>query len=200
VLVATLATGCGPGRLSLTPSDGAVDADDYPHLLERWTRSGRAYQQFESRIFVHATYCSLPFRQGYVARRAAFLGWPPARAKQEMQRERDDHAEYHTFVLAVFTHQWSWNDLDSEHSIWQLWLEGTPGRRVPPASVQRVRRKLPEVRALFPHATRFFEVYRVRFPKADVEGRPVLAPSPQKITVLVTGSRGSVALHWQVAP
>ncbi|MBI5560726.1 MAG: hypothetical protein HY883_05570, partial [Deltaproteobacteria bacterium] len=52
--------GCAPKPSSLSPQP------DYYQTLNRWTTGKKVFDGMESRLYIYATYKSLPYRKAYV--------------------------------------------------------------------------------------------------------------------------------------
>src|SRR5450432_3052938 len=58
-VAAIAASGCGgPAKVSLTQGSREYVASDYPQVLQRWTRDGQLYNEFDSPLTVTATFNS----------------------------------------------------------------------------------------------------------------------------------------------
>ncbi len=191
---------CRPVPLRLLPPDRDISASEYGRVRDAWTRKDRAYEQFESRIFACATYRSLAFRAAETAFLAREQHWPATQRAARWQEEQADHAQAHEFVLAVFTHQWAWNDFAESDSVWKIWLETDPDTRVAPLSVVRAPGRRAELEALYPCVRPFYEAYVVRFPVTTAAGQPLFGPGLRAFTLRIAGVRGQVAMTWPIQP
>lgn len=212
-LLALLATACGPSRLRLAPPETGYGPDDYGDVRDEWTRDAADYHNIiEGRLFVSATYHSPAFRAAWLQRAEEVFGWDgAARVRAEKELEAESRSWY-TFFLAVSTHDWRWNRLDSEESIWHLWLEDDAGRKVEAARIERLTAKRGELEAFYPFLDPFHEAYLVRFPRPggpaseELGEKPVGGPLPRiepgarGFTLIVTGAPAGIELSWDLAP
>lgn len=210
-LLLLAAAACGPSRLRLQPPETGFGPDDYGDVRDDWTRTAVDYHNIiEGRLSVGATYHSPAFRTAWLARAEQVFGWDgAARARAEKEQETDSRAWY-TFFVAVATHDWRWNRLDSPESIWHVWLEDDAGRKVEAVQIERLRDKRGELEAFYPFLDPFHEAYLVRFPrpggpaaeeaeKAVGGPLPRIEPGTRGFTLLVTGAPAGIELSWELA-
>ena len=67
-----------------------------------------------------------------------------------------------------------------------------------PASF-KTRDSSPAVAAIFPYVDRFDDLYMVRFPLVDAEGRSFLAPGPEPLRLEVKRALADCSLSWTLA-
>ena len=203
---------CGPSRLRLAPPETGYGPDDFSDVRDDWTRDAQDYHNIiEGRLFVSATYHAPAFRAAWLQKAEQVFGWDgAARARAEKESEEEARAWY-TFFLAVATHDWQWNRLDSKESIWHVWLEDDAGRKVAAASIERLTRKRGELAAFYPALDSFREAYLVRFPRPDGPSAaeaekeltgplPRIEPGTRSFSLVVTGAPAGITLTWELAP
>jgi len=206
------AAACGPGRLPLRPPETGYGPEDYGDVRDDWTRRAEDYHNIiEGRLFISATFFSPAFRAAWLQKAAQVFGWDgAARAHAERDIEAEGRSWY-TFFLAVGTHDWAWNRLDSKESIWHVWLEDDAGRKVAAAEIERLTKKRGELEAFYPDLDPFREAYLVRFPRpggptaeraeAERVGGPLprIEPGSGSFRLIVTGAPAGITLEWELA-
>jgi len=89
------------------------------------------------------------------------------------------------------------NDLDrNERAAWHPALIDSSGHEVKPLEILKDKRPVQTVRADFPTFGDFATAYIVRFPRPAEGQQAVLGPNVHALKLVLSSSRGSVALVW----
>ena len=204
IALLALVAGCGPAPVSLAdPTAGA--SFDYGDALQNWTRSYRLYEDFETRVVVHASYYSRQFVQAYLQEYDKVYQ-PVAEDRAEL-RARLEHrlVRSECFFVSFFTGNRDWNDLAQPSSTWRVYLETGRGDRLKAASIRNLEARLVEQRHFFPYHDEFAEAYLVCFDRfSEKRGgqglpKPVLAPGVGEFALVLRSPLGNLRLRWETA-
>lgn len=179
---AILLTGCGPGLPS------------YIRARDHWTEHENIYEDFESRLFLKATYKTEDFRREYVKEYADVFQLDDARQAALLESELAEASEVHVVMVAMFTHDINWDDLDPRRGIWEVRLEGEDGRFVLPADVNRLDVTNPTWKRLFPYIGDHDSFWEVKFPKSPDDAP--LAASGQALHLVIAGAPARARVSW----
>lgn len=189
---ALLVTGCAPAQKASRPS---VDSA-YFQALERSSRGFKAYEGFESRLYVNATYKSEDFRRAYIAKYSADYALGPERAQALLERELEQLEAYNEFFFTAYTPDEALNDFHKKDSVWQVYLEDGQGNKVRPVSISRIGNSEAVMRDYFPYYDLWSRAYVARFPKYTENGQEI--PGPAGVMKLsFTGAIAKGELTWQ---
>jgi len=198
-VVALLLGGCStlPPRVGEPPAQvsNAQDEQAYHEVLDRWTRHTTIYDQLDNRMFLAATLQTPEFVKARVDRVAAFKGLPTADAQALLAHESAEASNGYTFFFGVQTEKRRWNDLDSDHSLWRVALHTGAGE-VTPVQIDRIDRPDVNLRGLYFYLGDFWVGYRVRFPSALPDGRPLVSPGETQLVVKVDSALGHAHLEF----
>jgi hypothetical protein len=199
------AAGCGPSHLSLdAPPPGAVL--DYQDTLDKWTASGRIYQDFETNAVVHATFFSPEFVAAYLQEYDRLFS--PVEEERTTVRNRLMHRQQRKecFFVTLFTGERDWNDLSLPNSIWRAYLITGRGQRAKADSITDVKRRDAARQHFFPHFESFHDAYEVCFDRYAARGstdeglpKPLFEPGLKQFSLMLTSPIGVVELTWQVS-
>ncbi len=204
ILFLALFTACGPKSVSLGDPPAGITFD-YGETLENWTRSHRLYEDFETRVVIHATYYSKRFVQAYLQEYDRV--YEPVARDRAAVRTRLEHrlVRNECFFVSFFTGDRDWNDLALSSSTWRVYLETSRGDRLRAASISNLEGKLVEQRHFFPYHDEFAEAYLICFDRfAENRGgqglpQPVIAPGLREFTLSFRSPLGNLGLDWVTA-
>ena len=166
----------------------------YEQVLSRFTGRAEVFNGFDTILFVAATLQTPAFRDARIHREAVFRALPEASVQQMLSQQMAEAARTHEFFMGVHVFDYHFDDFDRAGSIWTLHLV-TPEGEVGPVSVERVGRADANVRAYYPYMSTFWVGYRVRFPTTFADGRPVILPSTDKVTLRLASSLGKAEVR-----
>ena len=143
---ARLARTTGLRGLALAWVCGALAAcasSSYGDAQGEWTRSKDAYDGFEVKAFAAATLKVQPFRRAYVDEYARLFALTKEQRESMLEGELDEDRQSLVVMVAFYTPQSSWNDLNPARGIWEVRLENGFGDIVHPFAVTRVSLRNP---------------------------------------------------------
>lgn len=199
-----LCGGCtgGARTVSLAAPKRAPRASDYEEILATWTRSEKviSFKHLDTTLRVHATCFSPRFIAAYVARYAHLFRLS---GRDRAAMERDLMAVWSRslyFMVAASTTQTDWNDFEKEASVWRVSLVNDAEQQVTARRIE-VKRKVTETtRDFFPYVGHFHRVYFFEFPRAQVDGRPIIGASTRSVTLRFNSPLGEAKLTWNLHP
>jgi hypothetical protein len=160
----------------------------YQSTLERFTAHREVYVGFDTRILAAATYQSPAFRAARVRRQAAFQSQPSELVSKALADEERDAGQFIDFLLGVHVNERRFDDFDRKDSVWRVALVSEAGQ-VAPLSIERVGRSDLNLRAYYPYMDDFWVAYRIRFPRLNATGQPLLPPA-QTLSLRIASSLG----------
>ncbi|NPA15564.1 MAG: hypothetical protein GXO44_03325 [Deferribacteres bacterium] len=185
LFVAFLLAGCS--RVFYQPGS----SDFYSRYVSYWHRRGEIRRTPTDLIMsADAVFLSCPLRMRMVDLIAQRKGWRSIETEFKKEEEYAECQAYYDFVLAVYTKDSSWNDLDSPDSMWKVILVADGIRRYP-ESIVRVKPKADEVAVFYPFIKPWMKVYRVRFGRAGIR-------NAKSLKLIITSLMGRVTLSWDL--
>jgi hypothetical protein len=167
----------------------------YQDILEKFSDRAEVYEGFDTRIFAAATFQSAEFREARVQRRAEFQFLPKPRVEELLAAERAEDTQFNEFHMGVHVNDPKFEDFAlPKTSIWRIVLL-TPVGEVEPVSVERVGRATLDMRAYYPYLGVFWVAYKVRFPKVQKDGTPIIPDSASYVTLRLASALGHAELR-----
>lgn len=180
---------CSTGNKAVGPAGVAPIPDSqYRSLIQKFTHSHQAYQGFYNTFDITATLLNAEVRSVQLVRQAHYLGWSHEQLRQEREKSIQDMSSYTRFFLSFYSPESDHDDLHRPQSIWRVYLDWE-GQRYE-GQIEKVTRKLVELRNLYPHFNRFHSAYEVSFavPMSAVEG--------SSVRLVLTSSVGTAELEY----
>jgi len=199
VVVAGLAlAGCAsaPVKVSLAEPAPPPTAKDYVDELKRWTRHAHLRNDFDQALDVDAT-----LRSPEKVRRVPGRGMVRSEIGSENQtRVRGeilaDGADTYEFHVETATHDYALNDLTSAKTVWRVTLLDDAGHEVQPSSVSGLKERRALDQEFYPYASIFSRGWQSRFPRARLDGAPLVGGDTKSLTLRFAGPQGTVDLIW----
>jgi hypothetical protein len=202
-LILSLAlAGCGGGTptVSLKPPAKHLRADDYDGQLGRWTRNEKIINlvRLDTPLRVHATLFSPEFVDAYVAKHEDLFKISGRERDKMLRGYAEAFKEYFTFVVFAATTDRKWNDLHKKDSVWRVALVNDMRQQVAPIMVKRHLNITETTRVLFPQVEPFYQMYTLRFPRLQEDGRPLVSTGTRSLTLRFAGPLGKTELVWRL--
>lgn len=196
----TATAGCTTPRPAAFYGHGrSLALEDYPAVIDTWTRSDRVYSGFDTKIFVTATFHSPEFRRAFAIAFPEIYGHGGNITRRELVDLTGDIEQFHNLFMAVYTPELKWNDLAQPDSIWRISLIGADEVAVDPTEIIMVKIDA-NLRAVYPYVGRFDMGYLVRFPLTDAMKRVVVHGGTRNVTLRIASALGVAELRWDLAP
>jgi hypothetical protein len=176
---------------------GACGSSPYYAEQERWTRSVDAYESFEAKALVAATLKVEPFRRAYVEEYARLFQLAPEQKVALLESELEEDRRTLTLVVAFYTQDPSWNDLNPARGIWEVRIENGRGDNTPPFSVSRLNKRNPTWRTLYPFFRQHHMLYELRFERMLPDGRPI-ARGGEPLELVIAGAPTRMRMRWHM--
>lgn len=208
VLFALFAVSCaagprGAGSVSIAPKEKLAWTD----AIAEATRRDEPYDWAVRQADVRATLITPRVRKAFIDARADFhgkfidetarelveLGEPDPGVDVE-SRPRPESEEQVIFFVAMYVTDQKNRDISAGYTIWETLLQR--GDAIAAPIKIDVVRSSPAVSGVFPYADRFDDLYFVRFPLTDAEGRPFLSPGPEPLRLLIKSALAEATLEW----
>jgi hypothetical protein len=181
------------GELTPTLKDERLE-QAYEQVLGRFTGRAEVYNGFDTILFVAATLQTPAFRDARIHREALFRSLSDDTVQELLTQQMAESARTHEFYMGVHVFDYHFDDFDRAASIWTLRLV-TPEGEVGPVGVERLGRSDSNVRAYYPYMATFWAGYRVRFPTTFPDGRAVILPSTDRVTLRLASSLGKAEVR-----
>ncbi|MEL6189010.1 MAG: hypothetical protein AAFU79_30690 [Myxococcota bacterium] len=194
----TAGMGCAstPDPLSLAPTE-TLEAQDYPEVLSRWTRSAEIFDGLFSVMYLNASFHAPELRKAFLLRFPESYGRGSDEAERLTLANPDAETHWEFFLSASTPHQ-AHNDLARPDSIWRVSLRADGGPEVE-ARVRRVDLNA-NLRVFYPYVTPFASGYGLEFPLTTLEGTPLIRPETRKVVLRVASALGSAEMEWALSP
>jgi hypothetical protein len=166
----------------------------YQQTLERFTARDEVYAVFDTVLFSATTFQTPAFREARVRRLAAFQHLSREQTEALLAKEQAESQQTLEFLLGVHVNNPQHDDFGRPGSIWNVQLV-TPGGTVEPVSVERVGRSTLDLRSYYPYLGTFWVAYRVRFNPLGPDGRPVIPPGTERVTLRLASSLGKAEMR-----
>jgi len=163
----------------------ACSAGPWVEAVERESRRGEAYQEIWETLRVEAVRLTPDMLVAEAHELCQARACTPREAEAAEQEARRTSTRALVFVLAVYTREPGWNDLDRPDSRWRVALFSGP-TQLAPLEVKPLKRRDEWVR-LYPALDPMHAGYRVTFPPP---------PDPEELRLTVSGLLGKVGLEW----
>jgi len=202
LLLAIVAVGCGGGspRVSLGKPNQRFRAGDYSDALGRWTRESKIINltRLDTPLRVRATLFSPEFIAAHVAKYEDLFKIPGRERDALLKKLNEGFKTHFTLVIFAATTDRKWNDLERKDSIWRIALVNDMEQQVAPVEVRKERRITETTRDLYPHVEPFYLMYTFRFPRLQVDGRPLVGPKTRRLVLRFAGPLGKSELTWRL--
>lgn len=191
-------SGCATTMVSLRDGPREYVATDYEQVLDTWTRTENliTLAQLDNLLTATATFESWDFRWAYVVRYVEDYRLNLDQRKKLLDQTLDETKTSHHFFVAITGGRRRHNDLTKPDSAWIVRLIDSEGNETVPAEIVAVKRPNAVERTYFPYLTPFHQVFRIRFPVAKSDGRPVISPRAEWFGLRFAGAQGNSELVW----
>ncbi|MFW0883637.1 hypothetical protein ACMCNP_01015 [Candidatus Acidulodesulfobacterium sp. H_13] len=189
----------------LESSYAAISSSDryrsiYLQSLKKYTRKADIYDKFNTVMYIGATYFTKPFI--YVHTKE-YTEYYPLNKNVFIKKLKKSYVKFGkniTFFVSVYTPEKSYNDLNSNRSIWMVYLVNNLGESVLPVSIKLPKQKKVFLKKFFPYITDWSKQYIIKFPiYYDKENNKLFMNNAAKwIKLVITGVNGKAVLKWNL--
>jgi hypothetical protein len=188
LLILSLFTGCSstpeqPTDERQTTFSNAITDSDYAKLIDLYTVKDEKYSGFYSSFQYYSTILNASVLEAQLALKAKDFKWPRENYFAEKEKVSESLSRESKFFVSFYSPITENDNLDSNKTIWKLWLE-VDGVRYEGIASKAVG-ILAQHQRLYPYHTRFFTPYVLTF---KVPMGKTQATSPK---LIITGPIGS---------
>ena len=130
--------------------------------VDRYTAGDEIYEGLENSFSFKATLINQSVQEELLQKQADHYDWSSLTLQAERQKIEDDGLQSTEVFLSFYTPRPKDASLTDKNSIWRVYL--SVGSNTYDAEIVRDRRKLTEIRSLFPYHSHWAYAYRLRFP------------------------------------
>lgn len=181
------------GQKAANPTDKR-----YKTILKKWTREGKGYENFETKLIIKATFRTEEFRESYVNEYSKVYMLDGEKLKKFKEDEIMASKNYHEFLLSVHTPVREWSELERKEPTWAIFMINDSGDKVAPLELKRQKEKAAYLKRFYPFIDDWSEVYTVKFPIGLSDGRLLIANETKYVKFIMTGPYGKGDLTWEL--
>ncbi len=165
----------------------------YKSALRKSTRKADIYNKLNTVMYIRATYLNNNFVRAY---EKEYYKYYMKKPKGLIDKQKG----YITLLVSVYTPRKAYNNLDSNRSIWMVYLTNNEGESVMPLSIKPSQKKRVFLKKFFPYVTDWSKQYIMKFPKYydKKENKLFLNSSVKWIKLIITGVNGKAVLKWDI--
>ena len=192
--------GCATPSVSIAEGPREYVATDYETVLRQWTRTEQlvAFSELDNFLTATATYESWDFRWAYVVRYVQDYRLTIEQRKKLLEKTLEETRLRHQFFVAIYGGDRRYNDLTRPDSAWIVRLIDDTGNETVPQEISAIKKPNALERTYFPYNTVFRQTFRIRFPRATVDGRPTISPKAKWFGLRFAGAQGNNELIWKL--
>lgn len=170
----------------------------YRSVLKKWTREGKVYSDFETKLLINATFKTEEFRESYVSEYSTVYMFDAEKVKKLAKDEIEAPRGYHEFFISIHTPIQEWSDLERKEPIWALYLVNDIGERVSPLEIKKLKGKGPNITRFFPYFDDWSVGYTVKFPLSLLDQRQLITNETKYVKFVMAGPPGRGELMWEI--
>ncbi len=159
-----------------------------PSALENYTSGDEIYEGLENSFTFKATLINQSVSEELLAKQAQHYDWSSLTLQAERQKAEDEGLQSTEVFLSFYTPSPKDANLTDKNSIWRVYL--TVGTSTYDAEIVRDRRKLTEIRSLFPYHSQWAYAYKLSFPI------PISQVEVQASQLTITGPVGKKSVSF----
>lgn len=159
------------------------------NVVDKNTVRKRMYDGFQNTMEVSITAHNSEVTQALLEMEARMFQWNVEQYNLEKSKREADKSSKTEYFLSFFVPEKSYDDLHKKKTSWKIFMD-INGRRLE-GRVSKVKKSYAELRALYPHFTKWNTPYTISFPVPTAEA------DSQPATVTLTGPVGSVQTEFK---
>ena len=168
----------------------------YLDVLDRWTRKGTLYSQFETKFQITATWKSEAFNRAYIEEYARIYYLTDEERKRMDDVQSGFARDFTEFFFYASMSQKEANDFDNRNSSWSIFLIDEKGNRIKPLEVRKIEKIAAVMEEFFPYVNKYYgSCYSLKFPLATGIGN-TSADTPRQMKLVIAGVMGAMELTW----
>ncbi|MFH1075724.1 MAG: hypothetical protein V1753_02620 [Pseudomonadota bacterium] len=171
----------------------------YDKAIQKWTREGRIYREFDLELLVSATFRGSEYQAAYAQKYAHTYLLSSTDSYSLKQDQLKAAEEFIDFVMATFIPDDLSSDFEKKDSTWKIYLTNDQHDRMDPIEIRRLDKKDPLILEFFPFVTPWRDVYQVRFSPYKPESKErFILPATRSVGLTITGIPGTCTLIWEL--
>jgi hypothetical protein len=194
--------GINNGINGATNRQKIIHCKNYAETLHYFTKKTDVYnfKNLSTIMFLRATYFNRQFIYAYSKKYAKYYMLNRKAFKKMLRKSYNKSDKYIKFFISVYTPQSKYNNLDSNRSIWMIYLANNKRENVLPLTVKPAEQKRAFLKAFFPYITKWSKQYIVEFPKYyNKKKKELLITKHTKwIKLIILGVKGKAVLKWNL--
>jgi hypothetical protein len=198
-MIVIMIGGCGhiEGYIDIVKYKGV--SKGYLGSLEAWSRSQTVYSEFETMVYIKATYKGDEFNKAYLMEYARIYHLQDSERKKREEVHTSFSSDFAEFFFYAYTPEKDANDFDKERSIWTVFLVDEKGNRVNPVELRKIEKVSPLVTEFYPYVNQYYGMcYTLKFPLVK-NGEPRTGGAGDKrYRLIFTSVIGKVELEWKI--
>ncbi len=192
--------GCATQSVNINEGPREYVATDYENVLRQWTRTEQlvTFSELDNFLTATATYESWDFQWAYVVRYVQDYRLTIEQRKKLLEKTLEETHLRHQFFVAIHGGERRYNDLTRPDSAWIVRLIDDTGNETVPQEISAIKKPNALERNYFPYNTVFRQTFRIRFPRAQADGRPTISPKAKWFGLRFAGAQGNNELVWKL--
>ncbi len=163
-------------------------SNEYLDEMCKWTREKKIYSQFDTILYIVATYKSIEFKQAYLKEYSRLYSLSKTEEEKREAVLSELSSDFTEFYFYAYNPDHDAIDFSKPNSIWKIFLVDEKGRQIYPAAVNHIKKITPLVENFYPYINQYHgKFYYLRFP-------------PQKsgkLKLVFTSVLGKAELEWR---
>lgn len=139
----------------------------YLSTLDKYTKSYKLYDQFETKALVSATIFSDDFIKAYTTEREKYSKPEDFKIFQDKEKFLVDN--YFRFFVSFYTPKEDLIDIEKPNSGWNIYLETSDGKKIIPHSIKKADESRDILNHYFPYLDYWSKPYYINFKKTDID-------------------------------
>ncbi|OGQ22592.1 MAG: hypothetical protein A3I05_04545 [Deltaproteobacteria bacterium RIFCSPLOWO2_02_FULL_44_10] len=167
----------------------AEAAASYRSELRKATKTGRLYSvdNFEAKLIWDATFVTDHYRRARAKEHIRLLKLSPLEAARYFAEEETKQQEETEVIVSLYSRKDYEHFSSDAETFWHIVLETDEGQKLSPLEVAEFPVS-PYQKKLYPHVNRWSNVYRVIFPKGQMN---------EKVKIMLWSVVGESTLQWR---
>lgn len=195
--IISLCAGCAhlEGYLDIPKYKGV--SKEYLECLELWSRAQTVYSEFETMVYIKATYKGPEFTKSYMKEYARIYHLDDAEQRKREEATAEFSSQYMEFFFYAYTPEKESNDFDKVRSVWSVYLVDEEGKRFSPLELRKIEKVTPLITSFYPYVNQYYGMcYTVKFPALSTGSSHMETGQKRRIKLVFTSVLAKVVLEW----
>jgi cell division protein FtsI/penicillin-binding protein 2 len=171
------------------------DGLSYEDVLKLYTKSGKAYDEFETKLIVSATYKDMGLVEAQVNKKGEELLYDKDHIDTLVKEEQRDNVFYVNFFVAAYTPDEKFADFSKGKELWKFYIKKGDHELVDVYKIKKVVRvNQPEYEVLYPYLSNWMQGYEISFARSDLYNSTNSKKLSRPFSLIIAGQLGRVEL------